>query len=311
MAASMILLSGQDALSRVGVLVIGRLDLTIVARLAIALVLCGAIGLERSRHDRASGLRTHILVGVGACLMTLAGGYGFAELHHTNTDPMRVASYVVSGIGFLGAGAILRHGATVRGMTTAASLWGVAGVGIAVGVGMAGLAIVAVVLILFTLVPLQRWESRLRFLEESRGLTIHLRDDNEAVGKTLAALGRLGVRVRQTTVLPGAGDTAILHVELSQALQPGQVERLSKRLLTLRYIERVEAGLLELDIDVEDRSLDGGEDGNSAVTTPDDLLHPVEATDLIPMHDQSHGKRIRKSADQPEHSRRDRTRRKA
>src|ERR1700726_1387458 len=82
--------------------VIGRVDGVVVGRLFITVALCGAIGLERSTHERASGFRTHILVGLGACLMTLAGGYGFSDLKNGTGDPMRVASYVVSGIGFLG-----------------------------------------------------------------------------------------------------------------------------------------------------------------------------------------------------------------
>lgn len=118
--------------------IVGPFDSILVGRLLVVLLLCGLIGWERSLHERASGFRPHILVGLGACLMTMAGAYALPDMGAR--DPMRVASYVVSGIGFLGAGAILRHGSTVRGLTTAASIWGVAGIGIAVGVGMAGLA---------------------------------------------------------------------------------------------------------------------------------------------------------------------------
>ncbi|MFQ3648550.1 MAG: MgtC/SapB family protein, partial [Anaerolinea sp.] len=114
--------------------VVGTLDVVLIGRLLLVLLLCGAIGLERSEHERASGFRPHILVGLGACLMTMAGAYALPEFE--TRDPMRVASYVVSGIGFLGAGAILRHGTTVRGLTTAASIWGSAGIGIATGVGL-------------------------------------------------------------------------------------------------------------------------------------------------------------------------------
>lgn len=87
-------------------------------------------------------------------MMTTAGAYGFGDLAYPHANPMAVASYVVSGIGFLGAGAILRAGTSVRGLTTAATLWDVAGVGIAVGAGLAGLATLNVVLVLFTLGPL-------------------------------------------------------------------------------------------------------------------------------------------------------------
>jgi hypothetical protein len=114
--------------------VTGYFDWILAARLVLTLILCGLIGLERSGHESATGFRPHILVGLGACLMTMAGIYALPE-SSSMRDPMRVASYVVSGIGFLGAGAILRHGAIVQGVTTAASIWGCAGIGIAVGAG--------------------------------------------------------------------------------------------------------------------------------------------------------------------------------
>jgi putative Mg2+ transporter-C (MgtC) family protein len=210
-------------------------------RLFLALVLCGAIGLERSTHERASGLRTHILVGIGACLMTLAGGYGFIEMRgRFGTDPMRVASYVVSGIGFLGAGAILRHGTAIIGMTTAASLWTAAGIGITVGAGLPFLASAAAALILFTLVPLQRWESRVRIGGRPCDLSIHLQNDREAVGKTLAALTRMHVPVRSATIIPGYGDSAVLRVDLSRTLKPSQTAPVVQKLLTLKYVSRVD-----------------------------------------------------------------------
>jgi len=101
--------------------VFGAMDVAYIGRLLLVLLLCGLIGLERSEHERASGFRPHILVGLGACLMTMAGAYAVLPGDAVR-DPMRVASYVISGIGFLGAGAILRHGTSVRGLTTAASL---------------------------------------------------------------------------------------------------------------------------------------------------------------------------------------------
>ena len=120
--------------------VVGPFDGVLVVRMLLTLVLCGLIGIERSTRERASGFRPHILVGLGACLLTLAGAYGFADLPGTGAhpDPTRIASYVVSGIGFLGAGAILRHGTTVRRLTTAATLWGAASIGIARGAGLGG-----------------------------------------------------------------------------------------------------------------------------------------------------------------------------
>ncbi len=225
---------------------VGQLDWVMVSRMCLTLILCGLVGLERSTHERASGLRTHIMVGLGACLMTQAGGYGFHDLHNGGGDPMRIASYVVSGIGFLGGGAILRHGTTLRGLTTAASLWSVAGVGITVGVGLGGLATVAALLMLFTLAPLQQWEARLRFGAGAGGIVIHLNNDSEAVGKTLAFLSRAGMAVKKVTVTPGSGESAVLRVELGRALRPEQVAPLVQRLVALKYVARVDTTDLHL-----------------------------------------------------------------
>ncbi len=229
-------------------------DGLMAGRMALTLLLCGVVGLERSAHERASGFRTHILVGLGACMMTLAGGYGFRDLSGSaahGADPMRVASYVVSGIGFLGAGAILRHGTTIRGMTTAASLWSAAGIGITVGAGLPLLAATAAALILFTLVPLKNWEARLRLGQDAGDLAIHLRDDREAVGKALVNLTRMGVAVKGTTIFQGAGETAVLRVDLARALRPEEVAPLVQRLLALKYVSRVDTKDLNLDEEQE------------------------------------------------------------
>lgn len=136
-------------------------DREIVVRLLLAAALGGALGLERELKDHVAGLRTHILVAIGACLFTLVGELGFAETRHAApaTDVSRIASQVVVGIGFLGAGTILRHGGTVRGLTTAASLWVTAAVGLAVGAGSktAGSVTAAIAfIVLFALKPVER-----------------------------------------------------------------------------------------------------------------------------------------------------------
>ena len=226
-------------------LTLGHFDLQVIVRLVLTFILCGAVGFERSNHERASGLRTHILVGLGACLITLAGAYGFEGMW-ADRNPMLLATYVVSGIGFLGAGAILRHGTSIRGLTTAATLWGSAGVGIAVGSGLGAMAIATVSLVMFTLVPLKRWEMHVRSKRDAGDLAIHLTDEREAVGKTLTALGRLGITVKQATVTPGAGETAVLRVDLVRAMRPDQVTPLVTRLLALKYVSRVDTTDLNL-----------------------------------------------------------------
>ena len=112
----------------------------VILRIGLAGLLGGLVGLEREFSDQPAGFRTHILVSFGAALFTMAGAYGVADFFQeggttVRFDPTRIAAQVVTGIGFLGAGAILRQGVTVRGLTTAASLWVTAAIGLAVGLG--------------------------------------------------------------------------------------------------------------------------------------------------------------------------------
>ena len=130
-------------------------------RLLLAALLSGLIGYERERKGRAAGLRTHILVGVGSALVMLTGLYFVESLHgRMDVDPTRMGAQVVSGIGFLGAGTIFRAKASIRGLTTAASLWTVAGVGLAVGSGFYNGAIAATGVTLIVLFALTKLEPR-------------------------------------------------------------------------------------------------------------------------------------------------------
>ena len=133
----------------------------ILVRLLVAAVLGSLIGFERERLLWAAGIRTHMLVCVGACLFMIVSAFGFADSlsgQHVVLDPSRVAAQVVSGIGFLGAGAILARGEIVRGLTTAASIWTVAAIGLAVGGGLyfaAGLSTTIILAILAGVKPLE------------------------------------------------------------------------------------------------------------------------------------------------------------
>jgi putative Mg2+ transporter-C (MgtC) family protein len=132
-----------------------------IPRLAIVVVLAGAVGLERERSDQEAGLRTHMLVGLGAALFVIAGNYSWSELDFGNQvgivlDPSRVIAYVITGIGFLGAGTIIKHGTSIRGLTTAASLSVVA---VAVENNAAGdyvLGVIGTAIVLLSLRPV-RW----------------------------------------------------------------------------------------------------------------------------------------------------------
>ena len=138
-------------------------DLEITERLAVAAALGCAIGFERERLLWAAGIRTHMLVSVGACLLMIVSAYGFQHAivePHVILDPSRVAAQVVSGIGFLGAGAILMRGQIVRGLTTAASIWAVAAVGLAAGGGLffaAGISTVIILVILAGMKPIEEF----------------------------------------------------------------------------------------------------------------------------------------------------------
>jgi putative Mg2+ transporter-C (MgtC) family protein len=126
----------------------------VLLRLFVAAGLGGAIGLERELRESQAGLRTHLVVSVGAALFTLVSAYGFSNFDG-KVDPTRIAAQIVSGIGFLGAGAIIRQGLSVRGLTTAASLWLVAAIGMAAGAGYWDGALIATLGALLTLGPLR------------------------------------------------------------------------------------------------------------------------------------------------------------
>ena len=132
------------------------LQVELAARLALGLVLGAMIGFERELHRQPAGFRTHSLVAVGAALFTIISAYGFTGVA---VDPTRIAAQIVSGIGFIGAGTILQHRGNVRGLTTAASLWSVAAIGMAAGAGMVVIALVGTVLILVVLFVLDRVEA--------------------------------------------------------------------------------------------------------------------------------------------------------
>ena len=148
-------------------------------RLAIATLLGGLVGLERERLDRAAGLRTHALVAVASALIMIVSTYGFpvpADGTEGSLDPSRIAAQVVSGIGFLGAGVIIFRDNTIRGLTTAATLWAVAGVGLAAGGGLFAPAIVGTFFMLLVQAGLKPLEYKF-FAKHGRDHRVHLEVD--------------------------------------------------------------------------------------------------------------------------------------
>lgn len=172
--------------------------IVVLTRLALVFLLAGLVGLERQTDNQAAGLRTHVLIGVGATLLMMLSLYIPMQLQAG--DPGRVAAQVVSGIGFLGGGAILRLGATVRGLTTAASVWVVAAVGLALGAGMYLPAAVATALILFALRILDRFERRYIPKRVMKTLQVFVKNPEIRSQDFERVLAEFGIRVRSTAV---------------------------------------------------------------------------------------------------------------
>ncbi len=174
----------------------------VLLRIVLAGVLGGAIGVEREIREREAGLRTHLLVAVGAALFTLVSAYGWHDFHFSNAsgityDPTRIAAQIVTGIGFLGAGAIIRQGISVRGLTTAASLWVVAAIGIAAGAGYYTGAVLTTIVVLVSLWPLRILAYRLieRIRPGEKRLEVEL-GVNESPALLLEVLESHGGEVR-------------------------------------------------------------------------------------------------------------------
>ena len=144
-------------------------EMQILIRLVLAVALGGLVGFEREQSHHAAGLRTHIMVCLGSCLMMLLSIYGFSQFVdelNVRVDPARLAAAVITGIGFLGAGTILHTGRGVTGLTTAASIWVVSAIGLGVGAGFYFAAAVSTLFVLFTLWALNKLERK--FLRRKR-----------------------------------------------------------------------------------------------------------------------------------------------
>src|SRR5437764_13311665 len=185
----------------------------LMLRLLVALLLGALIGLERERQERAAGLRTVTMVSLGSCLFTVVGAYGFLA-----TDPSRVAAQIVTGIGFLGAGTIFLRKDLVRGLTTAATIWATAAIGMAAGTARYFEAFFTTLLVLAVLMVLKPVERRFfkRPAEASVSLQIPRSDSElERIRAALAAIGAFPESVR-VAELPEDTDRVEMEVGLPQ-----------------------------------------------------------------------------------------------
>lgn len=207
----------------------------LLLRLILACFLGGLIGYERQSRRKSAGLRTNVLVCLGSCLIMVLSQSIYQEVEGlTNADPARLAAQVVSGIGFLGAGTIMKEGLTVKGLTTAACLWVVAGVGLAVGAGFYAGALFTSFLVFATLGTLSRlddWVSA----EKSMVINIETEDLNEQMKILTSTLEGLDIHIRQFQVKDN-DETTILVTILTHNMP---VKRSTEVIEALRKINGV------------------------------------------------------------------------
>ena len=193
----------------------------LLARLGVAAGLGAALGLERELRDHEAGIRTNLLVCLGSAVFTIMSAYGFEDFLHSGAavvraDPTRIAAQIVTGIGFLGAGAIIRDGLNVRGLTTAANMWVVAALGIACGAGDYDVALIGAGIALAALWPLRVAADRTvdRWRRESPRIVLDVRP--ESVQGVLDELERRSLTIVQLTV-EREGDQRHLVFRLDRA----------------------------------------------------------------------------------------------
>ncbi|TCL38175.1 putative Mg2+ transporter-C (MgtC) family protein [Anaerospora hongkongensis] len=212
-------------------------DVTMLTRLVLAVVLGGIIGFERQHRGKTAGLRTHILVCLGSCLTAVLSVNMYAAVQGlTNADPARLGAQVISGIGFLGAGAIMKEGPTVKGLTTAASLWVVATVGLATGVGaltsaVATTVLIAIVLEVFPIID-RRNSCRVPSLVQ---LSIRSQDFPGQIGRVGSCLRALGVDILQIQI--EECEKGIILIPLT--IQLPETQKLEQIMAALTKIEGV------------------------------------------------------------------------
>ena len=204
---------------------------TASVRLVLALIIGGIIGLERGRVGRAAGMRTHILVSIGATLTAMIGFYIRDVLAVTNSDPLRIAAQVISGIGFLGVGTIFIKGRVqITGLTTAAGLWATAAMGLALGAGFYEGAIITFVLIIVTVTILHRLEYRITKRYNRFGIYIEIGSTavvRQAIDALSAAYPVTDVQVTppRSGKSDNVGIEANVHIRSKDRVTPDQVVR--------------------------------------------------------------------------------------
>lgn len=217
----------------------GPADFELAGKLSLAALLGGLVGLEREMHSQPAGLRTHMIVAMGSCLIMMTSIY-MGVLNPAHSDPARISAQVVAGIGFLGAGAIMRSGLSVRGLTTAACLWTVAAVGLAVGCGFWRAATLTTVLTLGITAVLQRFERRFTKGHSLRRVVIHARDSAQLVGRVEEMMQRHVVQIQELDLQRDLLEKKLQVSVLASCPGHVGVDQLSRDLSSLPDVEKVE-----------------------------------------------------------------------
>ncbi len=171
-------------------------------KILMATVIGGLVGIERGNKNRPAGLRTHALVSVGACVVMIISFELFDRFHElANFDPARLGAQVISGIGFLGAGTIMRNGMTVKGLTTAASLWVVACVGLAIGSGLYIEGITVAMVVFFALHALANFELRHEIKSTDSLLKVYTIDEAGQVGRITSLIGDYNIQIKDLKII--------------------------------------------------------------------------------------------------------------
>jgi putative Mg2+ transporter-C (MgtC) family protein len=211
-----------------------------ILRLVLGFIAGAIIGFERSSRHQVAGLRTHILIALGSTLLMLLSIWLPQTFTGKNGDPGRIAAQVVSGIGFLGAGAIIRLGNNVRGLTTAASLWFVAAVGLAIGAGMFLAAAVAEALSLVTLILLGMLEKRIFPSERFKLMEISYKNNTPDTKDTLDLINAAGIQIQSMDVNQGSKDKGTKLRLLVRIPDTADIATLAKEIKSSGNVGKVE-----------------------------------------------------------------------
>ena len=208
-------------------------------KLGLSALLGGLVGFERELHHQSAGLRTHMIVALGACLVMMVSIH-MGTLAPTRSDPGHIAAQVVAGVGFLGAGAIMRSGLSVRGLTTAACLWTVAGLGLAVGSGFWKPAVMTTLMVLVATYVFQKLEVRLSSGRYLRKFVVYARESPGLVLTLEGILQKSGSTVREVNIQRNIVEKKMTVSLMANCPENHDVDKLSRDFSELPDVEKVE-----------------------------------------------------------------------